>query len=158
MVGVLHEGVTCLNEINRIHKERWGWWPQMTILYDGKEDIQIVKLVVGVVHEFATCFDEINRIHEERWGWLPHMMILHDEREKILIVKFMVGVLHECATCSMKLIGSMMKNKVGYHTWQLCTMVEKIFKLWSLWLVWCMISNMWICLYVQREVVVFRHF
>jgi hypothetical protein len=30
--------------------------------------------------------------------------------------------------------------------------------LWSLWLVWCMISNMWICLYVQREVVVFRHF
>jgi hypothetical protein len=29
--------------------------------------------------------------------------------------------------------------------------------LWSLWLVWCMISNMWICLYVQREVV-FKHF
>ncbi len=63
----------CLNEINRIHEERWGWLPRTIILYDGRKDIQIVKLMVGVVHEYATCFDEINRIHEERWGWLPHM-------------------------------------------------------------------------------------
>jgi hypothetical protein len=31
-------------------------------MYDGRKDIQFVKLMVDVVHEFATCFDEINRI------------------------------------------------------------------------------------------------
>jgi hypothetical protein len=38
----------------------------MTILYDKKEEILIMKLMVSVVHECATCFDGINKIHEER--------------------------------------------------------------------------------------------
>jgi hypothetical protein len=43
-----------LDEIDRIRGERRGWLPQMTILYDGKEEILIVKLMVGVMHEGAT--------------------------------------------------------------------------------------------------------
>ncbi len=39
------------NEIDWIHDEKQGWLPHMTILYDGREDIQIVKLMVGVVHD-----------------------------------------------------------------------------------------------------------
>ncbi len=39
------------NEIDRICEERQGWLPCMTILYDGKEQILIVKLMVGVIHE-----------------------------------------------------------------------------------------------------------
>jgi len=51
-----------LDEIDRIREERWGRLPRMTILYDGREGILIVKLMVGVMHEgvaceFATMFD-----------------------------------------------------------------------------------------------------
>jgi hypothetical protein len=51
-----------LDEIDRIHEERRGRLPQMTILYDGREEILIVKLMVGVMHEgvtheFASMFD-----------------------------------------------------------------------------------------------------
>jgi hypothetical protein len=51
-----------LDEIDRIREERRGWLPRMTILYDGREEILIVKLMVGVMHEaaareFATMFD-----------------------------------------------------------------------------------------------------
>ncbi len=51
MVGVLHECATCFNEIDWIHDEKRGWLPHMTILYDGRKNIQIVKLMVGVVHD-----------------------------------------------------------------------------------------------------------
>jgi hypothetical protein len=43
-----------LDEIDRIREERRGWLPRMTILYDGREDILIVKLMVGVMHEGVT--------------------------------------------------------------------------------------------------------
>jgi hypothetical protein len=51
-----------LDEIDRIREERRGWLSRMTILYDGREEILIVKLMVGVMHEaaaheFATMFD-----------------------------------------------------------------------------------------------------
>ncbi len=51
-----------LDEIDRIREERRGWLPRMTILYDGREEILIVKLMVGVMHEgvareFASMFD-----------------------------------------------------------------------------------------------------
>jgi len=51
-----------LDEIDRIREERRGWLPRMTILYDGREEILIVKLMVGVIHEgvareFASMFD-----------------------------------------------------------------------------------------------------
>ncbi len=49
-------------------------------------------------------------------SWLPHMMIMYDRRAKILIMKLMVGVLHECEHVSMKSIGNMRKDGVGYHT------------------------------------------
>ncbi len=43
------------DEIDRIRDERRGWLPRMTILYDGREEILIVKLIVGVMHESAAC-------------------------------------------------------------------------------------------------------
>ncbi len=51
-----------LDKIDTTREERWGWLPQMTILYDGREQILIVKLMVGVMHEgvahqFARMFD-----------------------------------------------------------------------------------------------------
>jgi len=51
-----------LDEIDRIREERRGRLPRMTILYDGREEILIVKLMVGVMHEgvareFASMFD-----------------------------------------------------------------------------------------------------
>ncbi|CAM6021488.1 unnamed protein product [Sphagnum balticum] len=51
-----------LDEIDRTREERRGWLPRMTILYDGREEILIVKLMVGVMHEgvahlFARMFD-----------------------------------------------------------------------------------------------------
>jgi len=51
-----------LDEIDKICKEIQGWLPCMTILYDGKEQILIVKLMVGVkhvcvAHEFACMFN-----------------------------------------------------------------------------------------------------
>ncbi len=51
-----------LDEIDRTREERWGWLPQMTILYDGREEILIVKLMVdvmheGVAHQFASMFE-----------------------------------------------------------------------------------------------------
>ncbi|KAH9561114.1 hypothetical protein CY35_05G002300 [Sphagnum magellanicum] len=51
-----------LDEIDRTREERRGWLPRMTILYDGREEILIVKLKVGVMHEavahqFARMFD-----------------------------------------------------------------------------------------------------
>jgi len=51
-----------LDEIDRIREERWSRLPRMTILYDGREEILIVKLMVGVMHEgvaheFASMFD-----------------------------------------------------------------------------------------------------
>ncbi len=51
-----------LDEIDRTREERRGWLPRMTILYDGREEILIVKLMVGVMHEgvargFAKMFD-----------------------------------------------------------------------------------------------------
>ncbi len=51
-----------VDEIDRIREERRGWLPRMTILYDGREEILIVKLMVGVMHEgvaheFASMFD-----------------------------------------------------------------------------------------------------
>ncbi len=39
------------DEIDRIRDERRGRLPRMTILYDGREEILIVKLIVGVMHE-----------------------------------------------------------------------------------------------------------
>jgi len=52
-----------LDEIDRIREERQGWLPRMTILYDGREEILIIKLPAGVlycgvVHEFASMFHE----------------------------------------------------------------------------------------------------
>jgi hypothetical protein len=52
-----------LDEIDRIREERRGWLPRMTILYDGREEILIIKLPAGVlycgvVHEFASMFHE----------------------------------------------------------------------------------------------------
>jgi hypothetical protein len=52
-----------LEEIDRIREERRGWLPRMTILYDGREEILIIKLPAGVlycgvVHEFASMFHE----------------------------------------------------------------------------------------------------
>jgi hypothetical protein len=52
-----------LDEIDRIREERQGWLPRMTILYDGREEILIIKLLAGVlycgvVHEFASMFHE----------------------------------------------------------------------------------------------------
>ncbi len=44
-----------LDEIDRIRDERRGRLPQMTILYDGREEILIVKLIDGVMHESAAC-------------------------------------------------------------------------------------------------------
>jgi hypothetical protein len=35
-------------------------------MYDKREEILIVKLMVAVLHECVTCFDEIDRIHKER--------------------------------------------------------------------------------------------
>ncbi|CAK9857022.1 unnamed protein product [Sphagnum jensenii] len=51
-----------LDEIDRTREERRGWLPRMTILYDGREEILIVKLMMGVMHEgvahqFARMFD-----------------------------------------------------------------------------------------------------
>ncbi len=51
-----------LDEIDRIREERRGRLPRMTILYDGREEILIVKLMVGVMHEgiaheFASMFN-----------------------------------------------------------------------------------------------------
>ncbi|CAK9857020.1 unnamed protein product [Sphagnum jensenii] len=51
-----------LDEIDRTREERRGWLPRMTILYDGREKILIVKLMVGVMHEgvareFASMFE-----------------------------------------------------------------------------------------------------
>jgi hypothetical protein len=51
-----------LDEIDKICKERQGWLPCMTILYDGRQQILIVKLMVGVIqecvaHGFACMFD-----------------------------------------------------------------------------------------------------
>jgi hypothetical protein len=129
MVRVLHECVTRLDEIKRIHKEKWGYLPRMTILYDKREKILILKLMVSVVHECVICLDGINKIYEEIWSWLPHMMIMYDRRAKILIMKLIVGVLHECEHVSMKSIGNMRKDEVGYHTWQFYMTREKRF--WS---------------------------
>ncbi len=52
-----------LDEIDRIREEKQGWLPRMTILYDGREEILIIKLPAGVlycgvVHEFASMFHE----------------------------------------------------------------------------------------------------
>jgi hypothetical protein len=52
-----------LDEIDRIREEKQGWLPRMTILYDGREEILIIKLPVGVlycgvVHEFASMFHD----------------------------------------------------------------------------------------------------
>jgi hypothetical protein len=60
--SVLHECVTRLDEIDRIHKERWGWLPHMTILYDKRKDILILKLMVSMVHECVIHLDGINKI------------------------------------------------------------------------------------------------
>ncbi|CAK9189368.1 unnamed protein product [Sphagnum troendelagicum] len=51
-----------LDEIDRTREKRRGWLPRMTILYDGREQILIVKLMVGVMHEgvaneFSKMFD-----------------------------------------------------------------------------------------------------
>ncbi len=51
-----------VDEIDRVREERRGWLPRMTILYDGREEILIVKLMVGVMHEvsareFARMFE-----------------------------------------------------------------------------------------------------
>ncbi|CAM6033322.1 unnamed protein product [Sphagnum compactum] len=51
-----------LDEIDRIRDERRGRLPRMTILYDGREEILILKLMVGVMHEgvareFASMFE-----------------------------------------------------------------------------------------------------
>ncbi len=51
-----------LDKIDRTREERRGWLPRMTILYDGREKILIVKLMVGVMHEgvahlFARMFE-----------------------------------------------------------------------------------------------------
>ncbi|CAM6011115.1 unnamed protein product [Sphagnum balticum] len=43
------------DEIDRIRDERRGRLPRMTILYDGRAEILIVKLIVGVMHESAAC-------------------------------------------------------------------------------------------------------
>ncbi len=49
-----------LDEIDRTREERRGWLPRMTILYDGREEILIVKLMVGVMHEgVARLFDRM---------------------------------------------------------------------------------------------------
>lgn len=58
--------VQCCDGINTIHKERLGWLPHMTIMYDKRVEILIVKLMVGVLHECVTCLDEIGRIHKEK--------------------------------------------------------------------------------------------
>jgi hypothetical protein len=52
-----------LDEIDRIREERRGWLPRMTILYDGREEILIIKLPAGVLYcgvvdEFASMFNE----------------------------------------------------------------------------------------------------
>jgi hypothetical protein len=52
-----------LDEIYKIREERQGRLPRMTILYDGREEILIIKLPAGVlycgvVHEFASMFHE----------------------------------------------------------------------------------------------------
>jgi len=52
-----------LDEIDRIREEKPGQLPRMTILYDGREEILIIKLPAGVlycgvVHEFASIFHE----------------------------------------------------------------------------------------------------
>jgi hypothetical protein len=91
--------VQCVDGINEIREEGWGWLPHMMIMYDKRAKILIMKLMVGVLHGCVTCLVEIDRTHKERWGWLPHMTILYDKKEKILIMKFMVSVVHECATC-----------------------------------------------------------
>ncbi len=44
-----------LDEIDRIREERRGRLPRMTILYDGREEILIVKLMVGAMHEVSAC-------------------------------------------------------------------------------------------------------
>ncbi len=54
--------VKSFDEIDKICEERQHWLPCMTILYDGKEQILIVKLMVGVIHEcvareFACTFN-----------------------------------------------------------------------------------------------------
>jgi hypothetical protein len=51
-----------LDEIDRIREERRGWLPHMTILYDGREEILIIKLPAGVLNcvvtaAFARMFD-----------------------------------------------------------------------------------------------------
>ncbi len=47
-----------LDEIDRTREERRGWLPRMTILYNGREEILIVKLMAGVMHEgVARLFD-----------------------------------------------------------------------------------------------------
>ncbi|CAK9275573.1 unnamed protein product [Sphagnum jensenii] len=43
------------DEIDRIRDQRRGRLPRMTMLYDGREEILIVKLIVGVMHESAAC-------------------------------------------------------------------------------------------------------
>jgi len=44
-----------LDEIDRTREERRGWLPRMTILYDGREEILIVKFMAGVMHEGVAC-------------------------------------------------------------------------------------------------------
>ncbi|CAK9219386.1 unnamed protein product [Sphagnum troendelagicum] len=51
-----------VDEIDRVREEKRGWLPRMTILYDGRKEILIVKLMVGVMHEvlareFARMFE-----------------------------------------------------------------------------------------------------
>ncbi len=51
-----------VDEIDRVREEKRGWLPRMTILYDEREEILIVKLMVGVMHEvlareFARIFE-----------------------------------------------------------------------------------------------------
>jgi hypothetical protein len=51
-----------VDEIDRVREERRGWLPHMTILYNGREENLIVKLMVGVTHEvsaleFARMFE-----------------------------------------------------------------------------------------------------
>jgi hypothetical protein len=60
--SVSQQSLDEIDKIDKIREERHGWLPRMTILYDGREEILIVKLMVGVMHEgvareFASMFD-----------------------------------------------------------------------------------------------------
>jgi hypothetical protein len=52
---LLQVRVKSLDEIDRICEESQGWLPCMMILYDGRKQILIVKLMVGVIHECVAC-------------------------------------------------------------------------------------------------------